>query len=378
MQPTPFTINVPEATLTDLRARLAQTRWPDEPNEAGWAFGTNLGYMKELVNYWQHSYDWRKHEAQLNQLPQFKTEIDGVTIHYIHVRGKGPKPTPLILTHGWPDSFYRFHKIIPMLTDPEQYGGQAADAFDVIVPSIPGFGFSDRQSMSSSAVADLWAKLMRELGYEQFMAAGGDIGSNVTKALAVKYPERVQAIHLTDVGYPTGQEENMSEAEQAFAGFIQGWWFSEGAYAMVQMTKPQSLAFGLNDSPAGLAAWIISFINTGADNNDVERAFGDRDELLTNVMIYWVTQTVASAARMYLLDAHAAYGEDGNTMTVRSTVPAGVALFPREAQFPREWAERGLNLQHFTQMPRGGHFAPLEEPELFVNDLRTFFNKARA
>ena len=265
-----------------------------------------------------------------------------------------------------------------MLADPAAYGGRPEDAFDVVVPSLPGFGFSERKSMSSGAVADLWARLMTEtLGYERFFAAGGDIGSGVTKELALRYPERVRAIHLTDVGYPTGQEPDLSEEEQQFAQFIQGWWFTEGAYSMLQMTKPQSLAFSLNNSPAGWAAWVLSFIDTGADGDDVETAFGGRDQLLTNLMIYWVTQTAGSAARMYLEDARAGWSQEGGHAELRSSVPAGIALFPREAQFPRAWAERSLNVQHFEKMPRGGHFAALEEPELFVQDLRAFFGGYR-
>ena len=370
---TPFTINIPQATIDDLHARLTRTRWTDAVEGAGWSYGVDLAYVKELVNYWQHTYDWRKHETELNAFQQFKAEVDGVNIHFIHERGTGPNPTPILLTHGWPDSFYRFHKIIPMLTNPEQYGGTAEDAFDVIVPSIPGFGFSERKAMTSSAVADLWAKLMTELGYNHFVAAGGDVGSGVTKELALRHPQHVSASHLSDVGYPTGQEDfsTMSEAEQQFAGFIQGWWFAEGAYAMLHMTKPQSLAVGLNDSPAGLLAWMLSFVNTGADNNEVEAAFGGRDALLTNTMIYWVTDTIGSSVRMYAEEARAAWSQEGSAET-RSTAPAAIALFPREAQFPREWAERSVNVQRFTTMSRGGHFAPLEEPDLFVEDLRAF------
>ncbi len=370
----PFTIDVPQATLEDLNERLGRTRWTDDVEGAGWSMGTNAAYLKELTDYWLNGYDWRAHEAELNALPQFKADIDGTNIHFVHVKGKGPNPRPLILTHGWPDSFHRFTKVIPMLSDLASYGGKAEDAFDVVVPSIPGFGFSERKAMTSAAVADLWAELMTQLGYERFAAAGGDVGSGVTKELALRHPGRLTGIHLTDVGYPTGQEEGLTEAEQEFAGFIQNWWFSEGAYAMVHMTKPQSLAFSLNDSPVGLAAWILSFIDTGADEHRVEEAFGGRDELLTNVMIYWVTQTAGSAMRMYLKDARAAYSGDGGP-TGRSDIPAAVAIFPREALTPRDWAERSVNVQRFTQMPRGGHFAPLEEPELFVNDLREFVSE---
>lgn len=388
----PFAINVPQATLDDLSVRLANTRWPDEAPGAGWSMGTSLEYLKTLTDYWRHSYNWREHETALNALPQFKTDVGGTEIHFVHVKGRGPNPTPLLLTHGWPDSFYRFHKVIPRLTDPAAHGGKAEDAFDVVVPSVPGFGFSERKAMSSSAVADLWAGLMTELGYKRFAAAGGDVGSGVTLALLGQHPKRLIGIHLTDAGYPTGQEENLSEAEQAFAGFIQGWWFSEGAYAMLQSTKPQSLAFGLNDSPVGLAAWILSFANTGADAHDVEGAFGGRDELLTNVMLYWLTETAASSARTYLADAQTSWGDEssgwddakaGEGANVRADggsqpaphgdVPAAFALFPREAPTPREWAARQTNLQRYTVMPRGGHFAALEEPDLFTEDLRAFF-----
>lgn len=373
----PFAIAIPDATLADLRERLARTRWPDDVDGAGWTYGVDLALLKQLAAYWQQGYDWRTHEAALNRLPQFAATVDGVRVHFVHARGSGPNPTPLLLTHGWPDSFQRFHRVIPRLTDPQAHGGSAAQSFDVIVPSIPGFGFSERRALSSGAVADLWAKLMTEiLGYPRFVAAGGDVGSGVTKELALRHPDHVAAIQLTDVGYPTGQEDpaTLSAAEQQFAGFIQGWWFAEGAYAMLQMTKPQSLAVGLNDSPAGLLAWMLSFINTGAEGGQVEAAFGGRDALLTNATIYWATETIGSSVRMYAEDARAAWGE-GAGGAQRSTPPAGIALFPRDAQFPREWAERSLNVQRFTCMPRGGHFAALEEPELFVQELRAFFGE---
>lgn len=382
----PFSIAVPQDVLDDLNRRLEQTRWPDEAPDADWNMGTSLEYLKGLVAYWQNDYDWRKHEAALNDLPQFKIEIDGTEVHFVHVKGKGVNPVPLLLTHGWPDSFYRFHKIIPMLTDPEAYSGKAEDAFDVVVPSIPGFGFSERTAMPSSAVADLWVKLMTELGYQRFAAAGGDVGSGVTLALSQQSPERLIGIHLTDAGYPTGQEENLSEAEQAFAQFIQGWWFSEGAYAMLHATKPQSVGFGLNDSPVGLASWIVSFVDTGAADHDIESAFGGRGELLTNIMLYWVTETAASSARSYLADAQAAWGGEATSegeekvqsdMPLQSTVPTAFALFPREAPTPPDWVARQANLVRFTQMPRGGHFAALEEPDLLVNDLREFLMPLR-
>lgn len=242
-KPKPFRIDIPQADLDDLHARLSSTRFPDAPTDAGWSMGTDVAYLKELVAYWQSKYDWREHEAALNELPQFTAEVDGVTVHFVHVRSKVKGATPLLLTHGWPDTFHRFSRVIGLLTDPEAHGGRAEDAFDVIIPSIPGFGFSGHQAMTSSAVADLWAKLMTEvLGYRTFMAAGGDIGSGVTLALARQHPEVLIGIHLTDAGYPMGQEQDLSAAEQKFAEFIQSWWFTQGSYAMVQSTKPQSLA----------------------------------------------------------------------------------------------------------------------------------------
>ncbi|MGG1922775.1 MULTISPECIES: epoxide hydrolase family protein [Chryseobacterium] len=366
----PFTVNIPESVITDLKNRLQNVRWPGEPEGSGWNYGTSETYLKELTRYWINDYDWKMHEQQLNQHPQYVTRIDGILIHFQYIRGKGSNPKPLILTHGWPDSYYRFHKIIPLLTEGEQ-------SFDLVIPSIPGFGFSDKTAVSSEKVADLWKQLMTEvLGYEKFCAAGGDIGMGVVKALTSKYPEALEAVHLTDVGYPTGQEDpaTMSEEEQKFAQFVQQWWYSEGAYAMVQSTKPQSLAYGLNDSPVGLAGWIISFINAGAPPEMIETAFGGKDELLTNIMIYWVTQTIGSSARMYKEDAAAIWS--GTHLHQKSNIPAGVLVFPREAQFPKEWAERFVNVTSFKKMNEGGHFAALELPHLFADELRSFFYSA--
>lgn len=363
----PFSVNIPENVITDLKNRIQNTRWPGEPDGAGWQFGTSEKYLKELADYWLNSYDWKKQEAQLNQYPQYMTEIDGFPIHFQLIKGKGSNPKPLILTHGWPDSYYRFHKLIPLLTEGEQ-------SFDLVIPSIPGFGFSGKTSTNSEAVAGLWKKLMTEvLGYKKFYAAGGDVGMGVTKALASKYPDVVEAVHFTDLGYPMGQEDpnTMSDEEKQFAGFVQQWWYSEGAYAMVHATKPQSLAYGLNDSPVALAAWILSFGSAGAPPELIEAAFGGRDALLTNIMIYWVTETIASSTRMYKADAIAQWG--GAQPLQKTQVPAGVAVFPREAQFPREWAERFVNVVHYKKMDAGGHFAALEVPEAFAGELRSFF-----
>jgi pimeloyl-ACP methyl ester carboxylesterase len=364
---TEFKVSIPQSDLDDLKARLKNHRWPGEEEGSDWNFGTSEAFLKNLVDYWTTKYDWRKQEASLNKYPQYIAEVDGIKIHFQYIKGSGKNSKPLILTHGWPDSYYRFHKLIPLLTTGEQ-------SFDLVIPSIPGFGFSERKSVASETVADLWKKLMTEnLGYPKFYAAGGDVGMTVTKALASKYPDVVAGVHFTDLGYPMGQEDpaTMTEGEKQFAQFVQQWWYSEGAYAMVQATKPQSLSYGLNDSPVGLAGWIVSFGNAGASPDLIERAFGGRDELLTNIMIYWLTQTISTSTRMYKMDAMAQWS--GAPPLWKTNVPAGVAVFPREAQFPKEWAERFVNVISYNKMKEGGHFAALEVPEAFAGELRTFF-----
>jgi pimeloyl-ACP methyl ester carboxylesterase len=380
----PFKIDVPQDVLDDLQERLADTRWPDEVEGAGWSYGTNLSYMKALVDYWQHKFDWRKQEAELNQLPQFMVEIDGINIHFIHVRSKNANAKPLLLTHGWPDSFLRFHKVIPMLTDPASYGGDPADSFDVVVPSVPGYGFSDRPTkpgMGSERVAELFHKLMTDvLGYERYFAQGGDLGSSITLQLAHLHPESLLAIHLTDVSYPFSPPEGMEMDKdgEEYLNTLNTWWFTEGAYSAVQGTKPQSVAYGLNDSPTGMAAWFISF------GSREDLGYGEKlhwngftvDELLTNLMIYWVTQTPGSAARMYHeQDEHPLYPAQK-----RITVPTAVTKFPGDLVPPRSWVEHNMNLQRWTETDEGqpfGHFAAIAAPEFFVNELRTFFGNYR-
>jgi pimeloyl-ACP methyl ester carboxylesterase len=382
----PFTIHVQQAVLDDLRDRLARTRWTREVEGVGWDYGANVGYMRELAGYWQHQYDWRKQEAELNKSAHFKADVDGIGIHFIHERGKGPNPLPILLTHGWPDSFYRFHKLIPMLTDPARFGGDPGDSFDVIVPSLPGFGFSDRprqRGMSVARAAELCRQLMTDvLGYRRFAAAGGDFGGQVTRLLALDHPDRLVGIHLTDIGYAgdpafSPDLSDLSEAEQAYLGGTQQWFFQEGAYAMLHSTKPQTLAHGLNDSPIGLAAWIVEKFQAWSDcNGDVERSYS-KDELLTNIMIYWVTATIGASIRIYYEGGAAAPKLQAGQ---HIEVPAGLALFPKDiggGMPPRELAERSLRVQRWTEMPRGGHFAALEEPELLVEEMRAFFHRLR-
>lgn len=378
----PFNIAIPQATLDDLRERLARTRWPDEVNGAEWDYGTNLAYLKGLVDYWQHGFDWRVQEKKLNEFAQFRTQIDGLGIHFIHERGKGPDPTPIILTHGWPDSFYRMYKLIPMLTDPASYGGDPADSFDVIVPSLPGFGFSERprdRSITMARTADLWAHLMTNvLGYKRFAAAGGDFGSPITQHLALAHPESLIGIHVTDIGFYNlhDRQLDLTEDEQRYTGAQRGWFFQEGAYAMIQGSKSQTLAYGLNDSPVGLAGWIVEKFRAWSDcDGDVERSFS-KDELLTNIMIYWVTETINSSIRNYYRDMNNPNIQPGQHIEV----PAAFARFPKDIPGmspPRSLAERHLRIERWTQMPRGGHFAALEEPELLAEDLRAFFHSFR-
>ncbi|GCE07808.1 multidrug MFS transporter [Dictyobacter aurantiacus] len=382
MEKHPFTVHVPQAILDDLKDRLAYTRWPDEVENAGWDYGTNRHYLKSLVDYWQHEFDWRAQEKKLNQFAHFREHIDGLGIHFIHERGRGENPLPILLTHGWPGSFFEMFKLIPLLTDPEKHGGDPTDAFDVIVPSLPGFGFSDRptvRGMATMQTAELWARLMRDvLGYSHFAAAGGDIGSGVTQRLALAHPELLVGIHLTylSVHASLPEQPNLSEEEQHYLQVVQQWSQEEGAYSALHSTKPQTLAYGLNDSPVGLAAWIIEKFRAWSDcNGEVEQRFS-KDELLTNIMLYWSTETISSSVRMYYENAHTL---PKLRPEQHISVPAGIALFPKEISLPpREWAERLLLVQRWTMMPRGGHFAAMEEPELLAEELRAFFRPFRS
>ncbi|QBD74617.1 epoxide hydrolase [Ktedonosporobacter rubrisoli] len=377
----PFTIAIPPEILSDLQSRLGQTRWPDQLEGAGWDYGTNLEYLRELVDYWQHKYDWRVQEAWLNQFANFRANIDGLGIHFIHEKGKGPDSLPIIITHGWPSTFFEMLKLVPLLTDPARYGGDPADAFDVVVPSLPGFGFSDRPASRGwqlSHTAELWARLMAdELGYKQFAAAGGDFGSGVTRLLALAHPNLLIGIHLTYLGFPTlhADRSNLTAAEQQYLQAVQQWMMREGGYAMIHSTKPQTLAYGLNDSPVGLAGWIVEKFQSLSDcDGELERSFS-KDELLNNIMIYWVTETLNSSIRTYYENVHLPPPLQAGE---RIKVPAGVALFPKEANRPpREWGERSLQIERWTEMPRGGHFAALEEPELLAEEMRTFFRPLR-
>ncbi|WP_030565754.1 epoxide hydrolase family protein [Streptomyces aureocirculatus] len=377
----PFTPQAKPAELEDLRARLRATRWPDVPEDAGWTMGTDTAYLKELLAYWADGFDWRAQEAALGRLPRFRTQLGGAGIHFVHARAVAPTGPvlPLVLTHGWPDSFWRYSKVIPLLTDPGAHGADPADAFDVVVPDVPGFGYSDRPTgpaPDSIAVAGLWAQLMSALGYEKFGAAGGDIGSHVSRYLALDHPERVVAVHRTDGGLPyfAGDRAELSPEERAWFDEVTAWSAQEGAYAAVHRTKPQTAATGLTDSPAGLAAWIVEKMQSWSDcGGDIERGY-TKDEILTNVMIYWLTSTIGSSMRMYRANAAIAPEQ----LTRRVEVPSGFSLFRGDiVRPPRAWLERMTNLVHFSEPEHGGHFAAFEEPELYAQELRTFFRPYR-
>ncbi len=378
----PFKIDVSQSVLDDLQLRLKNTRWPDEIEDAGWDYGTNREYLKQLAYYWQTDYDWRAQEAKLNEFAQFKAEVDGLNIHFVHIEGKGPNPTPLLLVHGWPDSFFRMVKLIPLLTDPAAHGGRAEDAFTVIVPSIPGYGFSDKHTkkgMNPRRVADLFAELMTdELGYDKFLAHGGDWGSSIVEQLALHHAGKLLGIHLTDVPFSHGMAAehllDLSLSEKTYLAKTKAWRQKEGAYSLIQGTKPETLAYGLNDSPVGLLGWIIEKFHAWSDNDgNIEHTLL-KDDLLTNVMIYWVTQSIGSSVRLYYEAMHS----PTLSASTHVKVPTGFAIFPKDiAPAPREFAERFFNVQHWQEMPRGGHFAALEAAGLLAADLREFAQVVR-
>ena len=378
----PFKIDVPDSTLRDLKERLARTRWPDDSPDSGWDYGSNLAYVKELVEYWRTRFDWRAQEEAINSFDHFRTTLDGFGVHFIHQWGMGPSPMPLLLTHGWPSTFTEMLKIIPLLTDPGSHGADPDDSFDVIVPSLPGYGFSDlttERGVNIPKIADSWVALMTQrLGYSRFGAHGGDWGAGITAGLGHSHPDRLIGIHVTAVSaspYLGPGERELSKAERVFLEAREGWRQAEGGYSHIQGTKPQTLSYGLTDSPAGLAAWIVEKFRTWSDcDGDVENRF-TKDELLTNITIYWATQTINSSTRIYY-ESHRAPLEFRKGEGAQ--VPCAVALFPKDLNYPpREWAERVFNLQRWTEMPRGGHFPALEEPEMLVEDLRAFFRPLR-
>jgi pimeloyl-ACP methyl ester carboxylesterase len=379
-RPEPFTPHADPAALDDLRARLRATRWPDAPQGTGWSLGTDVDYLRELVTYWANEFDWPAQEAALNRLPRFRVPVGGLGIHFVHARAAAQPAMPLILTHGWPDSFWRYSKVVPLLTDPGAHGADPVDAFDVVVPDVPGYGYSDAPigpPIDSIAVAGLWAELMTALGYERFGAAGGDIGSHVSRYLALDHPDRVVAVHRTDAGVPnfTGDPADLTPEERDWLASVAAWGAAEGAYGAMHRTKPQTAAVGLNDSPAGLASWIVEKLRGWSDcDGDIERSFR-KDEILTNVTIYWLTETIGSSMRMYRANSAIPPVQ----LARRVDVPSGFSIFRGDVvRPPRAWLERTTNAVYATEPAHGGHFAPFEEPELYAHELREFFRPYRA
>jgi pimeloyl-ACP methyl ester carboxylesterase len=377
----PFRVDIPDAELADLHERLQRTRFPEQIPGAGWDYGTELGYLRDLVQYWGRSYDWRKAEMRLNRFDQFVTEIDGQRVHFLHVQSRERDALPLIITHGWPGSVVEFLDIIEPLTNPRDHGGRAEDAFHVVCPSIPGYAFSgpthDR-GWDPERVARAFATLMAGLGYDRYGAQGGDWGSMITTQLALVDPEHIAGIHLNMlIALPPEGEDfsTLTESEMAGLAASADYMEHESGYAKIQATKPQTIGYLLDDSPAGLAAWIVEKFRSWSDcDGDVERRF-TKDTLLTNVMLYWLTATGHSAGRLYYEATKAGrFGPQGG----RVEVPTGAAIFPKEiVRPPRRWAERAYNITHWTEMPSGGHFAALEEPARLVDDVRSFFASVR-
>jgi len=367
--------------MEDLRERLRRTRWPDAIANSGSDYGVELSFIREICGYWCEEFDWARQVEHFSAFRHFRWNGNGLDIHFIHERGKGPNPLPLILTHGWPGSFLEMLKVVPLLADPAAHGADAADSFDVVVPSLPGYGFSSGPGlgMNAFAIAGLWADLMEALGYHRFAAQGGDLGAGVSTALGLSHPDRILGIHLNFIPgsyrpYLAPGTQLASE-ESAFLDSAAQWFDRFGAYSHIQRTTPLTAAYGLNDSPAGLAAWILEKFRLWSDcDGDLLKRF-TRDELLANVTLYWLTQTIHSSFRLYFEGGRAPLHFAADDFV---RIPCAIAHFPKEILFPpRVWVERGYNVQRWTEMPRGGHFAAAEQPELLAADLRSFFRQFR-
>jgi microsomal epoxide hydrolase len=381
-RPEAFSLHVPDAALTDLRERLSRTRLPDQAPGEPWAYGTDVTYMSDLVAYWRDRFDWHAQEARLNAFPQYKVRLHDIDLHFLHVPGNGPDPHPLLLSHGWPGSIFEFLELIPRLTDPEWFRGDPADAFTVVAPSLPGYGLSftpGQPRFGVEAIADCFASLMCEvLGYRRFGAQGGDWGSFVTARLGYAYPEHLSGIHLNlmPVRRDPAMLSNPSPEESRFLEELQLWLKEETGYQWIQGNRPQTLAFALTDSPAGLAAWIVEKFRAWSDcDGDIEAVFS-RDHLLANISLYWFTGAIGSSFWPYYARMHRPWPIPAGAAV---TVPTGYCEFPREIlRPPRSVAERTFtNLQRWSVMERGGHFAAMEQPDALAREVREFFRPSR-
>ena len=380
--PQPFTIAIPDATLDDLRERLARTRWPELPPLEPWSTGTSLAYMKDLVDFWLTGFDWRAEEARLNAFRQFKVPIAGIDLHFIHEMGKGPKPLPLLLSHGWPGSIVEFHRILPMLTDPASFGGDPADSFTVVAPSLPGYTLSftpGQPRFGINEMADVFASLMTDvLGYDRFAAQGGDWGGFITSRLGYAYPDRLHGIHvnLLAVRRDPSLLKDPTDEEKTFLAELNNFLKEETGYQWIQGTRPTTLSFGLTDSPVGLAAWIVEKFHAWTQNRGRIEDAVSRNELLANITLYWATGAIGSSFWPYYARMHSPWPiPDGEQIKV----PTGYAEFPKEIIHPpRSLAERTYaNIQRWSRMPKGGHFAALEQPDLLAQEIREFFRPLR-
>ena len=372
-----FQLEVTDAVLDDLKKRLSMTRWPNKETPEDWSQGIPLGYMKELCDYWQHEYDWRAREERFNRFPQFITEIDGVDIHFIHLPSVHENARPLIITHGWPGSVVEFHKVIEPLADPTAHGGNSEDAFHVVVPSLPGYGFSGKPEVTGwgiEKIADIWGALMARLGYDHYFAQGGDWGAMVTTHIGLQDKEHCDAIHLNmPVVIPDANTmAELTPSEQASLmsmKFYQDW---DSGYSKQQSTRPQTVGYGLVDSPSGQAAWIIEKFYQWTDCNGHPENAISRDELLDNVMMYWLSKSAASSARLY-------WESFKNPPQDEVDIPTGCSIFPKEIVRPSErWIrKRFTNLKYYNELEKGGHFAAFEQPEIFLQEIRTYFRSLR-
>jgi pimeloyl-ACP methyl ester carboxylesterase len=380
--PQPFQLHVPDETLRDLRERLARVRWPDEPPAPPWSTGSSVAYLQDLVAYWRDGFDWRAQEAALNSFRQFKVPLGGIDLHFIHEEGKGPNPIPLLLSHGWPGSIVEFLKVLPMLTDPARFGADPSDAFTVVAPSLPGYALSfapGQKRFGVVAIAELFANLMTDvLGYRRFATQGGDWGAAITSQLAYQFPERLIGIHLNFLAVRRDPKmlENGTAEEKAFLGQLEHFLGEESGYQWIQGTKPTTLAFGLTDSPAGLAAWIVEKFYTWTDCDDNVETAVTRDEMLTDIMLYWATGAIGSSFWPYYDRRHSTWPIPEGA---RIETPTGYTEFPKEIlRPPRSFAQRlYANIQRWTVMEKGGHFAALEQPEALAREIRAFFRPLR-
>jgi pimeloyl-ACP methyl ester carboxylesterase len=384
MEVTPFRIEVPDAELDDLRERLRRTRWPEEEPVGDWSQGVPLAYLRELCRYWAEDYDWRATEARLNGLPQFRTEIDGLGIHFLHVRSPHPDAVPLVLSHGWPGSVVEFLDVIGPLADPPAHGGAASDAFHVVCPSLPGYGFSDkpaRPGWGVERIAAAWARLMARLGYERYGAQGGDWGTSISAGIAQQDPDHVIGIHLTPPLAPPDPAtlDDLTEGERAALASLEDSAEWDSGYSQEHATRPQTIGYALVDSPVALCAWIVEKFWSWTDHDGRLEEALTRDQLLDNLMLYWLPGTGASSARLYWESIRQVNEWISGPLRDAVTVPTGCSIFPRELQRPsRRWAERRFtDIRHWNELERGGHFAAFEQPELFVDEVRAFFRLVR-